>query len=414
MRIVVGHASDRWLGGIETYIGLLLPALLERGHDVLFLHERNDGTDRPGIPALDRVARVSVARLGIDAAVQESRAWKPDVLFAQGFEDPEIEARALTVAPAVAFAHAYVGTCVSGSKAHRAPVTRPCERQFGPMCLALYYPRRCGGLHPGTALAQYRQQRRRLALLRSYRAVVTFSEHMRREYLQHGFDSTRVTRLPAVYPSLLADPSGPRAHAATALTLCFVGRVERLKGLAVLIEALPQVARHVGRPVRLMVAGDGPDLARCRALADAIVRQHGGVSIDFMGWSSQARCIDVATSSDVLVMPSLWPEPFGFTGAEAVRRGVPVAAFGSGAAPEWLTDGVNGALAPANPPTADGLAEAIWRAAGIGPMARTPVEIQSDATTALAQHCDQLVDVLARCADTDGMAGSGPGLERLA
>lgn len=407
MRIVVGHASDRWLGGIETYIGLVLPALIERGHEVLFLHERNDGTDRPALPALDRVTCVSVARLGIDAAVREARAWTPDVLFVQGFEDPAIEARALTIAPAVAFAHAYVGTCISGSKAHRLPDTRPCDRQFGPMCLALYYPRRCGGLHPGTALAQYRQQRQRLALLRSYQAVVTFSEHMRREYLRHGFDGGRVTRLPGVYPSLLADPSGPRPHDAAELTLCFVGRVERLKGLAVLIDALPQVAQHVDRPVRLLVAGDGPDLARCREAAGAVTRRHGRVSVEFLGWCSQERCIEVATASDVLVMPSLWPEPFGFTGAEAVRRGVPVAAFRSGAAPEWLTDGVTGALAPADPPTADGLALAIRRAAGLGPRTQTAADIHADATDALARHCDQLVHVLARCADTDDMAGSG-------
>lgn len=414
MRIVVGHASDRWLGGIETYIGLLLPALLERGHDVLFVHERNDGTDRPAIPALDRVSCVSVARLGIDAAVRESRAWKPDVLFAQGFEDAAVETQALTIAPAVAFAHAYSGTCISGSKAHRLPDTRPCDRRFGPMCLALYYPRRCGGLHPGTALAQYRQQRQRLALLRSYQSVVTFSEHMRREYLRHGFDGTRVTRLPAVYPSLLVDPAGPDAHAATELRLGFVGRVERLKGLAVLIDALPQVAHQVDRPVRLVVAGDGPDTKRCREAADAVTRQHAGISIEFLGWCPQARCTEVATSSDVLVMPSLWPEPFGFTGAEAVRRGVPVAAFRSGAAPEWLTDGVNGALAPADPPTADGLAQAIRRAADIGPQVRTSVDIRADATHALARHCEELVDVLARCADTDGMAGSGSGRGRSA
>lgn len=414
VRIAIGHASDRWIGGIETYIGLLLPALLGRGHEVLFLHERNDGTDRPAIPALDRVPCVSIARVGIDAAVREARAWKPDVLFAQGFEDPAVEMQALTIAPAVAFAHAYAGTCISGSKAHRLPDTRPCGRRFGPMCLALYYPRRCGGLHPGTALAQYRQQRQRLALLRSYRAVVTFSEHMRGEYLRHGFDTAHVTRLPAVYPSLLADPSGPDAHVATELRLCFVGRVERLKGLAVLIEALPQVVQQVDRPVRLVVAGDGPDADRCRAAADAVTRQHARLSVEFLGWCPQARCIEVATSSDVLVMPSLWPEPFGFTGAEAVRRGIPVAAFRSGAAPEWLTDGVNGSLAPADPPTADGLAQAIRRAAALGPQARTSVDIHADAAQALARHCDELLDVLARCADTDGMARFGPSRGRPA
>jgi glycosyltransferase involved in cell wall biosynthesis len=40
-------------------------------------------------------------------------------------------------------------------------------------------------------------------------------------------------------------------------------------------------------------------------------------------------------------------------------RGVPVAAFAVGGIPEWLTDGVNGHLAPGDPPTSAGLARAI-------------------------------------------------------
>jgi hypothetical protein len=38
-----------------------------------------------------------------------------------------------------------------------------------------------------------------------------------------------------------------------------------------------------------------------------------------------------------------------------------VVAFASGGIPEWLHEGVNGCLAPASPPTAAGLAEALIR-----------------------------------------------------
>ena len=61
-------------------------------------------------------------------------------------------------------------------------------------------------------------------------------------------------------------------------------------------------------------------------------------------------------------MPSLWPEPFGLVGPEANRHGVPVVAFATGGIPEWLHDGVNGCLAPGDPPTAaGGLADALIR-----------------------------------------------------
>jgi glycosyltransferase involved in cell wall biosynthesis len=45
-------------------------------------------------------------------------------------------------------------------------------------------------------------------------------------------------------------------------------------------------------------------------------------------------------------MSSLWPEPFGAAGLEAMRSGLPVVAFDAGAISEWLLDGVNGFLAP--------------------------------------------------------------------
>jgi glycosyltransferase involved in cell wall biosynthesis len=61
------------------------------------------------------------------------------------------------------------------------------------------------------------------------------------------------------------------------------------------------------------------------------------------------------------VVPSLWPEPLGLVGTEAAAKGIPVAAFAVGGIPEWLVDGVNGTLADGNPPTSEGLAEAIVR-----------------------------------------------------
>src|SRR2546423_8225430 len=39
------------------------------------------------------------------------------------------------VAPAVFFAHAYYGTCISGAKTFKRPTVTPCDRRFGPKCL---------------------------------------------------------------------------------------------------------------------------------------------------------------------------------------------------------------------------------------------------------------------------------------
>ncbi len=60
-------------------------------------------------------------------------------------------------------------------------------------------------------------------------------------------------------------------------------------------------------------------------------------------------------------MPSLWPEPFGLSGLEAGRFGLPTTAFAVGGIPEWLTDGVNGAIASLDGVRATSLAHAIER-----------------------------------------------------
>ena len=54
---------------------------------------------------------------------------------------------------------------------------------------------------------------------------------------------------------------------------------------------------------------------------------------------------------DLLVVPSVWPEPFGLVGPEAAHHGVPSAAFAVGGIPEWLVDGVSGHLAAGDRPT---------------------------------------------------------------
>lgn len=122
----------------------------------------------------------------------------------------------------------------------------------------------------------------------------------------------------------------------------------------------------------------------------------------FLGWASADECAELLRTSDVLVVPSLWPEPFGLVGIEAQRSGVPVAAFAVGGIPEWLDDGRAGALAPAAPPTAAGLAEAIVRCLTRDDIRQT-VRARAEPTTtaySIDGHLLALVPLLAAAAKT--------------
>lgn len=91
------------------------------------------------------------------------------------------------------------------------------------------------------------------------------------------------------------------------------------------------------------------------------MRRHEGIRCTFTGWIGPVERDRLLRDSHVLVVPSIWPEPFGQVGLEAGHFGVPSAAFRVGGIPDWLHEGVNGHLAPADPPTASGLAGAIGR-----------------------------------------------------
>jgi glycosyltransferase involved in cell wall biosynthesis len=111
----------------------------------------------------------------------------------------------------------------------------------------------------------------------------------------------------------------------------------------------------------LTLAGDGSQRVGWEQTARDIARHHDRLSIHFTGWLGPAGVARLLATADILVMPSRWPEPFGLIGQEANRQGVPVVAFAVGGIPEWLTDGVNGCLAPGDPPTVEGLADALVR-----------------------------------------------------
>ena len=83
--------------------------------------------------------------------------------------------------------------------------------------------------------------------------------------------------------------------------------------------------------------------------------------MEFAGWVTGPALATLYSRADLLVVPSLWPEPFGRIGLEAGRHGVPAAAFAVGGIPDRLSEGVNGHMAAGDPPTADGLAQAVIR-----------------------------------------------------
>jgi glycosyltransferase involved in cell wall biosynthesis len=68
--------------------------------------------------------------------------------------------------------------------------------------------------------------------------------------------------------------------------------------------------------------------------------------VHFNGYVPPDEMKNYYGACSVVVMSSVWPEPFGMVGIEAMRYALPVVAFDAGGIKEWLIDGCNGYLVP--------------------------------------------------------------------
>lgn len=360
MRVLVATQARDRIGGVEAYLESVLPALAAR-YEVAFFSAVDQITARGAIALPRQVERLSLDGDSNDR-LRSLRAWRPDLIFAHGLEDPMLERDVLALAPAVVVEHTYHGTCISSSKTMALPTVRACTRALGPECLALYFPRGCGGRSPLTMVRLYRTQMERLHTLRNVPAVVTLSQHMADEMVRNGVSADRVHVVPPFVQSLACPADHPIDRSPDRpIRLLYLGRLEPLKGVDRLIAALPIAANELGRSVHLSIAGDGAEREALERQATSACAADARIRIEFLGWLDENGRAKQLARADALVVPSLWPEPFGLVGLEAATAGVPAVAFATGGIPEWLADDENGCLVRRGSAEPSDLAAAIVR-----------------------------------------------------
>ncbi len=205
----------------------------------------------------------------------------------------------------------------------------------------------------------YRLDGERQVLVRADRIIAaTLAERAQLEWLYNA-DVDKITVIPPgvdtshFYP-IPADEArqfiglAPDAH-----MILFVGRIEPLKGVATLIEAVACLKlKNLKDPVHLAVIGGDPE-AVPEDISEEMVRLQKkcddltvGKMVAFLGKRGQDTLPYYYSAAKVVVMPSHY-ESFGMVALEAMACGTPVIASQVGGLAFLVKDGVTGYTVPA-------------------------------------------------------------------
>ena len=339
MRVLLVSDYGYPAGGAELMLLHLRDELRQRGHDVQFFASR---VSDPGKPVLadyscfgtDSGFRTVLQTANPWAARELSRVireFKPDVVHVRMFltQLSPLILPVLKNVPSIYHLAWYRSICPTGTKF--LPDGRLCEVRHGRVCLS----NNCLPMRDWVPLMI------QMRLLRRWRhhfnLLVANSHAVKLRLEAEDFGPVEVVHNGIPLSAQLARfDSRP--------TACFAGRLVKVKGAHILLDAFEEVLRKLPG-ASLLIAGDGPERTRM----ERTVQEKGlESSIRFLGFVPPDSLAEELRAAWVHVVPSQWAEPFGIVAVEAMMRGQAVIASDHGGLSEIVRHDETGLLVKPN------------------------------------------------------------------
>ncbi|MBS0857086.1 MULTISPECIES: glycosyltransferase [unclassified Tatumella] len=158
--------------------------------------------------------------------------------------------------------------------------------------------------------------------------IIGISDYILKKHLDLGyFKNSKST---VIYNICLDDSIAERKIISDEVKVGYLGRIHKTKGIEIIFSAMSQLSDNVKRRCSVYVAGSGDPyyMEELRKVA-----KENNVTTVFTGNVNATEFLD---KIDLLVVPSIWNEPFGRVVVEGMGRGVAVLGKRSGGIPELL------------------------------------------------------------------------------
>jgi glycosyltransferase involved in cell wall biosynthesis len=293
-------------GGADLHVLQVMAAMAESGASVTVAYGRRQPEVQlaPGVESLRIKGLAAMIDTGAGLSGLTDLVRRHQVVHAQNVMNPTALSLALSASSALVTVQDHRVLCPGPGKT--LPNGKACRQPMSDSRCAECLPDR-----------EYRQRtldltRARLDALGNARLVV-LSHYMAEELAAVGLAEAEV-----LYPWVETGPQ--RTDAGYGFLLG--GRLVLHKGVKMAWRAWQDAA--TGHPLR--VAGTGPMAAQLDGA-------------ELLGWLSPSHLRLQIRQARALLFPSLWQEPFGILGIEALAEGTPVVVVDSGGTGEWSDAG---------------------------------------------------------------------------